>query len=506
MRLRFSFSASSPAKIDTAVICVYENKKFDKNLSHLDTSSQKYLQDIMARNPAFEGKQGQILKYTLPKGKGPRQVILLGVGQAKKLNDLACETLGGMLYPALVAHGATDVHVRAPQHPDMTARAEKASAHMAYGMMLRGYRFDKYKTEKSETKKPAHTLPIHFVTPHEADAKKTFKTLEAVAQGIYLARDVMNEPPNILYPESYAAIIRKELKPLGISVEILDMAKMKKLGFGAHLAVGQGSARKPCVVVMRWNGKPSAKNKPPIAFVGKGVTFDTGGISIKPAAGMEDMKMDMGGSAAVVGLMKALAGRKAKVNVVGIVGLAENMPSHNAVRPGDIVTSLSGKTIEVFNTDAEGRLVLCDALTYVQRTYKPSHIIDLATLTGAIMVALGMEYCGAFVNNDKLWQGLNAASQTTGEKLWRMPLDEAYRKAMDGVLSDLNNMGNAGRYGGACTAAGFLERFIEKDTPWAHLDIAGKMMQTKDMPSGPKGGAGFGVKLLNQFVADQFET
>lgn len=503
MTLTVSFAKTPRTRFDTAVIGVYEKKKFDSAGAAIDRKAEGYPAAIMDRNPSFEGKNGQILRYTVPKGNGPRQVILLGLGAPGKLDALALETLGGVLYPALIAAGAETVLLHVPRHGDMPLKADRAAAAMAYGLKLRAYCFSKYKSGADKKKAEGSLKHLIVETPGHAAATKLFKELGAVAAGVYLARDVMNEPPNVLYPESYAKIIQRELKPLGVKVEVLDWRKMQKIGFGAHLAIGMGSARKPCVVVMRWNG--GSKKQPPIAFVGKGVTFDTGGISIKPGAGMEDMKMDMGGSAAVVGAMKAIAGRKAKVNVTAIVGLAENMPSHNACRPGDIVTSLSGKTVEIFNTDAEGRLVLCDALTYVQRTDKPSHIIDVATLTGAIMVALGNEYCGVFANNDKLWHHLEAASKATGEKVWRMPLDEAYRRAMDGILSDLNNMGNAGRMGGACTAAGFLERFIDGPTPWAHIDIAGKMMQSKDLPSGPKGGAGFGVKLLNRLVADYFE-
>jgi len=276
----------------------------------------------------------------------------------------------------------------------------------------------------------------------------------------YQARDLVNEPPNSIYPASYAKLIKKQLAPMGVEVEILNETKMKKLGFGALLSVGQGSARESQTVIMRWNGNKTAK-KAPIAFVGKGVTFDTGGISLKPGPDMDLMKMDMGGSATVVGTMKALAGRKAKVNAIGIVGLVENMPSSNAYRPGDIITSHAGKTIEILNTDAEGRLVLADILTYVQAKYKPEVIVDLATLTGAIMVALGFEYCGTFANDNDLWKQIENASQNTGEKFWRMPLDEAYRKEMESDIADLRNLGKTG-YGGACSAAGFLEHFINE--------------------------------------------
>jgi leucyl aminopeptidase len=504
MTLTFSFVRQAPASGDTAVLCFSDRKKLDPAGEAFDRKTGGLIEQAIAHAAGFDGKTGQTLRVALPRGTGYKHAVILGIGQPAKLDDLAAETLGGHLCPALGA--ASRVSIFIPAFKDSGVKGDRLAAHMAYGIKLRGYTFGKYKTQKDKSVTAQDKKQILFAGSGAGTAGKIFKDLNAVAAGVYLARDVMNEPPNVLYPESYAKVIQREMKPLGVKVEILDWRKMQKLGFGAHLAIGMGSARKPCVVIMRWAGAKSAKGKAPIAFVGKGVTFDTGGISIKPAAGMEDMKMDMGGSAAVVGLMKALAGRKAKVNAVGIVGLAENMPSHNACRPGDIVKSLSGKTIEIYNTDAEGRLVLCDALTHIQRTDKPSHIIDLATLTGAMMVALGSEYCGAFVNNDKLWHHLESASKASGEKLWRMPLDEAYRKAMDGVISDLNNMGNAGRYGGACTAAGFLERFIENNTPWAHIDIAGKMLQSRDLPSGPKGGVGYGVKLLNRLVTDHFES
>ncbi len=293
------------------------------------------------------------------------------------------------------------------------------------------------------------------------------------------------------------------MKPLGVEVEIFDEKKMLKMGMGAIMAVGQGSERQPRMVIMRWNGNPKKKTVP-IAFVGKGVTFDTGGISIKPAAGMDEMKMDMGGSAAVVGLMKTLAARNAKINVVGVVGLAENMPSGNAYRPGDILTSYAGKTIEVLNTDAEGRLVLADCLTYVQRTYKPATVIDLATLTGAILVALGHEYCGTFATNDDLWGQLEKSSAASGEKLWRMPLDPVWHKEVESNVADVQNTGK-GRNAGSCTAAEFLHHFIEEGTQWAHLDIAGTAWRTSDQPTVPKFGSGFGVRLLNTLVAEHYE-
>jgi leucyl aminopeptidase len=453
----------------------------------------------------FKGKHGDAISMILAPGAEYKQVLLIGLGDTAKLTPFDYENAGGKCLTALKAINALQACVM------LDAPDAEAYAAFAAGIRFKDYNFDKYKTEKKgdksgdSVKKPKDPS-ITIVTPSHAAAAKAFASYEALASGVHFARDLVNEVPNILYPESYAKWVERELKPLGVQVEILDEKQMSKMGFHAHLAVGMGSARPPRVVILRWNGtgKGTKKKSSPLALVGKGVTFDTGGISIKPAAGMEEMKMDMGGSAAVAGVIRALAASKAKVDVVGILGLAENMPSDRSYRPGDIIGSLSGKTIEVLNTDAEGRLVLADALTYVQRTYKPSMIVDLATLTGAIMVALGFEYAGAFVTDDKLWTQLNAAGKATGEKLWRMPLDEAYRDEMRGSVSDLKNLGNQGRYGGACSAAGFLQHFIEGDTPWAHLDIAATAWSKTDKATVPKGGTGFGVRLLYNLITDHY--
>lgn len=506
MSLTFSFAKSPKAKSDTAVIVFFGSPTLPAATKDLDKSAKGLIKTALDNADKFDGKAGQTISIAMPKGHAFERVIALGVGSAKDLAFPALEDTAGNFLPALKASGAkhASIFINAPKSAKMD-EAQIAAA-VASGINLRNYSFTPYKKPKD---KPI-LKNIDLIIDKAAAAKKAFTHYDAVAQGVYLARDVMNEPPNKLYPDSYAKRLQKELKPLGVDVEVLDDKEMAKLKFKSHLEVGKGSARKSRVVIMRWHGGPtkSAKKKfakTPIAFVGKGITFDTGGISIKPSAGMESMKMDMGGSAAVVGLMKAIAARKSKAHVVAIVALAENMPSSVAYRPGDIIESMSGKTIEVFNTDAEGRLVLNDSLTYVQRTYKPEMVIDLATLTGAIMVALGQEYCGAFVNNDKLWDTLESSSQQTGEKLWRMPLDPAYKKAMEGTFGDLNNMGNMGRFGGACTAAGFLEHFIESDIPWAHLDIAGKMEQKSDKGSTTKGGVGFGVRVLDRMIADHYE-
>src|SRR3546814_270696 len=379
--------------------------------------------------------------------------------------------------------------------------APEQAAHYAYGALLRSYRFDKYKTKEKPEKKQK-LKEIKVMVEDAAAARRLFQKLEKIAEGVFLTRNLVSEPANVLFPKSFAAEARK-LEKLGVKVTVLGEKEMKKLGMGALLGVAQGSATEPQLLVMRWDGA-GAKGGAPLAFVGKGVTFDTGGISLKPAAGMEDMKWDMGGAGAVTGLMHALAARKAKVNAVGVCGLVENMPSGTAQRPGDVVTSMSGQTIEVLNTDAEGRLVLSDALWYTQENFKPRLIVDLATLTGAIIISLGHEHAGLFSNDDKLSTQLTAAGKTVGEALWRLPLGREYDKQIDCDVADMKNIGG-GRAGGSITAAQFLQRFIQDGTPWAHLDIAGVAWATKDKPTVPKGGTGFGVRLLDAFVAENFE-
>ena len=315
-----------------------------------------------------------------------------------------------------------------------------------------------------------------------------------------MARDLVNEPPNVLFPKAFADRV-KDLEKLGVVVKILDEKAIGKLRMNALLAVGRGSSKDSRVVTMQWSGARSKRSKP-LAVVGKGVCFDSGGISIKPAGGMEDMKGDMAGAACVVGLLHTLAKRKAKINVVGVVGLVENMPDGDAMRPGDILTSMSGQTIEIVNTDAEGRLVLADALWYAQQTFRPRAIIDLATLTGAIIVALGQEMAGLYANDDELAQRLTAAGEATGEKVWRMPLGKAYDKLIDSKFADMKNTG--GRHGGSITAAQFLQRFIN-DTPWAHLDVAGTAIGSPSSDTNPSWGSGWGVRLLDRLIADAYE-
>jgi leucyl aminopeptidase len=377
-------------------------------------------------------------------------------------------------------------------------KADQAAA-IASGIRLRAYKFDRYKTKKKEGEEAALRADISIAVADVAAARKTFGPRAHVIEGVIAARDLVNEPPNVLYPEEFARRA-SQLRKLGVGIDVLDVAAMKKLKMGALLGVAQGSARPGRTVIMRWNG--GKRGGQPLAFVGKGVCFDTGGISIKPSGSMEDMKGDMGGAACVVGLMHALAARKAKVNAVGAIGLVENMPDGNAQRPGDIVTSMSGQTIEIINTDAEGRLVLADVLWYVAKKFKPQFMVDLATLTGAIMVALGTEYAGLFSNNDELAERLTKAGFATGERVWRMPLGPEYDKQIDSQFADMKNTGN--RHGGSITAAQFLQRFVDK-TPWAHLDIAGTAMGASKSEINQSWGSGFGVRLLDRLVADYYE-
>jgi leucyl aminopeptidase len=372
-------------------------------------------------------------------------------------------------------------------------------ADLALGARLRAYRFDRYKTKRKEEEERPDAVTLTLGAADPAAARRAFVDRAAVADGVVLARDLVNEPPNVLFPDSFARRALA-LRRAGAAVELLEPRKLRRLGMGALLAVGQGSAHESRVVVMRWNG--GRKGDKPLAFIGKGVCFDTGGISIKPAQNMEDMKGDMAGAACVVGLMHTLAARNAKVNAVGVIGLVENMPDGKAQRPGDIVTTMSGQTIEVINTDAEGRLVLADVLHYTATRFKPQLMIDLATLTGAIMVALGQEMAGLFTNDDKLAERLAKAGEVTGERVWRMPLGPEYDKLIDSKFADMKNTG--GRHGGAITAAQLLQRFVGK-TPWAHIDIAGTALGSPQTEINKSWSSGWGVRLLDRFVADYYE-
>jgi leucyl aminopeptidase len=447
----------------------------------------------------FSGKPGASMELIAPDGTGLERLVAIGAGKPSGLGEHDWVKLGG----AVAAHfrKRADAAIIVDL-PNISSGGAEAAA-LGAGILLRTYSFEKYKTRKDEgEEKPASKKPSRF-TIHTSDpgsARKAFADLEAVADGVWFARDLVNEPANMLGPVEFA----EQLKGLGrfdVEVEILSEKDMKKLGMGALLGVAQGSVRPPRLVVLQWNGGRNGDK--PVAFVGKGVVFDSGGISIKPAAGMEDMKGDMGGAAAVAGLIHALAARKAPVNAVGIVGLVENMVDGNAQRPGDIVTTMSGQTVEVLNTDAEGRLVLADALWYCRQRFEPKIMVNLATLTGAIMVALGQTHAGLFSNDDELAMRMTQAGLATQEKVWRMPLGSEYDKLIDSKNADMKNIG--GRYGGAIIAAQFLQRFV-KDTPWAHLDIAGTAMGSPNSEISQSWGSGFGVRLLDRLVRDHYQA
>ncbi|MCB9987926.1 MAG: leucyl aminopeptidase [Rhodospirillales bacterium] len=498
MTLSVTFHKSPRSRVDTVVVGVYADNRLSPGAAKLDGEHGGLLADFLAGQKKFTGKSGQSAFLTAATAGVVTRIVLWGLGDEEKLDGMACETLGGKLYPVLAEAGAGDSDFIAPGWDAAQA------ARFGLGLLLRSYKFDKYKKDTAEDNAPQG---VALIGEAYSAAAQNYKMHAQIAEGVFFARDLVTEPANVLYPESYAERIKDELKPLGVTVDIFDEKKLQKLGFEAHMAVGQGSDHPPRLVVMRWNGGGAKGKKVPVALVGKGITFDTGGVNMKPTGEMLTiMKMDMGGSAAVVGAMKALALRKAKADVVGVVALAENMVSGNAIRPSDIIGSLSGKTIEVGNTDAEGRLVLADALTYVQKTYDPDVIIDVATLTGAVLMAMGNEYGGAFVNDDEMWVRLDKAGLETGDKLWRLPLHEVYREAMKGQIADLNNLGSMTPYGGTCTAAGFLELFIDEGRKWAHLDIAGSAWTKADRPTCPKTFTGFGVRVLDRFIADSYEA
>lgn len=485
----------------TGIVCVgvLKGNKLTESAKTLDTKLNGGITRAI-KVGRFNGDLGQSVSIPAPTGTKLDAILVVGLGDAKKLDDLGVQSIGGRIYSAVAKFGSAAVAISVDTITGCALDAGQMAAEMAMGARLRSYSFDKYHTKKGKDAKPT----IRSLTVRGggvAKARKLFASMDKVADGVFFTRDLVSEPANILYPETLAAEAKK-LSKLGVKVEVLTEAQMKKLGMGALLGVGQGSIRPSRMAVMQWNGA-AKKTDQPIAFVGKGVTFDTGGISIKPAGGMEDMKWDMGGSGVVIGLMKALAGRKARVNVVGIVGLVENMPGSNAQRPGDVVTSMSGQTIEVLNTDAEGRLVLADALHYCNTRFKPKFMVDLATLTGAIIIALGSDRAGLFSNDDKLAEALSGAGTAVGEPIWRLPLGEDYDKMLKSEIADMANI-SGGRGAGSITAAQFLKRFVG-DTPWAHLDIAGVTWSKKDAPTAPKGGTGFGVRLLDRLVADNYE-
>jgi leucyl aminopeptidase len=445
----------------------------------------------------FKGKSGSTLDILAPEGLKVSRLIVVGAGKPSEINGPDFLKLGGAIAGKL--RSGNDAVTIVAELPDGAMSPDQAAA-VASGVRLRAYKFDRYKTKKKDGEDARLRADVSLAVGDVNGARKAFAPSAHIVDGVNMARELVNEPPNVLYPEEFARRA-SQLRKLGVDVEILDVKAMTKLGMGALLGVAQGSARPGRTVIMRWNG--GKRGDQPVAFVGKGVCFDTGGISIKPSGSMEEMKGDMGGAACVVGLMHALAARKARINAVGAIGLVENMPDGNAQRPGDIVRSMSGQTIEIINTDAEGRLVLADVLWYVAKKFKPKFMVDLATLTGAIMVALGTEYAGLFANNDELAERLTKVGLTTGERVWRMPLGPEYDKQIDSRFADMKNAGV--RHGGSITAAQFLQRFVN-GTPWAHLDIAGTAMGAPKSEINDSWGSGYGVRLLERLVAEYYET
>jgi leucyl aminopeptidase len=500
LALEIRFAKLSDPLAPVTAILIGKGPKWTGTAQELDQKSGGALSRSAAAAD-FTAKARATVEVLAPAKLDAQRVILAGVGsEPEELDRLR---LGGTIVGEIQKRKTDRASIIADVSDMGGVSAAVFAAQLAEGALLRRYEFRKYMTQKPADDANGQPEGLSVLTIHTAkpeQAAELFAARRAVVEGVCLARDLVNEPSNVLGPVEFATRAA-ELRASGLEIDILDIAQMQALNMGSLLSVGQGSARPSRLVVMQWHGVKSKRVRP-VCFVGKGVTFDTGGISIKPAAGMEDMKGDMGGAACVTGLMHALAARKASVNAVGLIGLVENMPSGSATRPGDIVTSMSGQTIEIINTDAEGRLVLADVLWYAQERFKPRFIIDLATLTGAIVVALGKEHAGLFANDDKLAAELIAAGKLTGEAVWRMPLTKAYDKLIDTRNADMKNTG--GRHGGAITAAQFLQRFV-KDTPWAHLDVAGVAMDSVRSELNQSWASGWGVRLLDRLVTEHYE-
>lgn len=503
MSKNHNLSFFSPEKLGNEGLVLFVSKKlkFGVHGERINKDMNGLISQAMKTANFTAGFQ-ETLDILTPKGAGFNRVLIVGLGEEKMDRVEKWTELGGSIMGAMSKFQGklVSILIEFPQSPEQLV---EYISNLALGIQLRQYSFDRYKSKKGDRGKDKEnersSFAIRICTDRYTQIKRAYSALKEVGEGVMLARDLVNQPANKLGTVEFAAEVFK-LKQIGVGVEILEENHMRKLRMNALLGVSQGSNRPAKIAIMRWNGSKT-KTKP-IAFVGKGVVFDTGGISLKPAAKMEDMKGDMGGAAAVTGLMRALAGRKAKINAIGLIGLVENMPDANAQRPGDVVTSMSGQTIEVLNTDAEGRLVLADVLWYTQDRFKPECIVDLATLTGAVIVALGNHHAGMYSNDDTISEDLIKAGLETGEKVWRMPLSEEYDKIIDGTVGDVKNTG--GRAAGSVTAAQFLKRFVN-GVPWAHLDIAGTAMDSPKTSISKSWASGFGVRLLDQFVKNRFE-
>jgi len=483
--MQISFNSAPDAAGARLVARVVEQDKLPAGLERAAAEG--------ARAARFTGKTGQVFEHFAERNGDVVREVLAGAGPNGDGRQAALERAGAALAAKYLTSGETALTL------DASGLDAEGLASVLTGLRLRSWRHDAYRTKLKDEQKP--TLETVDVVSAPDGAEAAWQVEQAVAEGVEFTRGLVTDPPNVVYPESFVERCIERFKGTGAEVSFLGQEEMKKLGMGALLGVNQGSARAPRLLVIKWNG--GKKGSAPTVFVGKGVTFDTGGISIKPAAGMEDMKWDMGGAGAVAGAMLGLALRKAKANVVGVCGLVENMPDGNAQRPGDVVTSMSGQTIEVINTDAEGRLVLCDAITWAQKEFKPEVVIDLATLTGAMIISLGHEHGGLFSNDDTLADKLTKAGLASGDKLWRFPLGPAYDKLLDSHIADMKNVGP--RFGGSITAAQFIQRFVDEGVQWAHLDIAGMVWADKPGATWDKGATGFGVRLIDRFVRDNLE-
>ncbi len=497
MDILFSEAVSALARAVILVVVLFEDEGLVGRSEQINISSGHALKQAVTISNFQESSFGEARSVVMPNAienyPEIKSIILINAGKAKDFDRIKAEKIGGKIYKEINRLKVTEASVL------MESSGPSIVSYIANGIALNDFDFNKYKTV---TKKNDHTInKIEFIVDNQEYINKEFKSLFAVTRGVQVARNFVTEPPNILYPKSYAEQIQSTFKGLDkCKVEILDEKAMAKHGMNALLGVGQGSSKESRLVIIQYNGSDN-RDEPPVSFVGKGVTFDTGGISLKPPRGMWDMKYDMAGSASVVGAMYALAARDARVNAVGIVGLAENAISGDAQRPSDVVKSMSGQTIEVLNTDAEGRLVLADALSYVQQKFSPKCIVDLATLTGAIVVALGDQYAGLFSNDDELAENLTEAGKAVNEGVWRFPLSKEYDKYMDSDIADVKNISLKGAGADSITAAQFLQRFVNKEQAWAHLDIAGMAWDKEGSDIAPKGATGFGVRLLNEFVS-----
>ncbi|MCQ2915025.1 MAG: leucyl aminopeptidase [Alphaproteobacteria bacterium] len=483
------FKQSDYTTENKLIIGVYENLVLSNTAKKIDDISKGTLLEALNEGQ-FNGKLGEYQDFTFLKGCPVSHIICLGLGKVENINDLTCEKIGAYAVQAVSSLKVSSISFAAD---------DLSEAHIGFGAKLASYRFNKYQTLSPNV---VDIKEFHILTDNAQSAQNKYEPFYALAKGIHTTRELMNEPSNVMYPETVAKRA-EELTKYGLTVEVYDEKALKAKGLNLMLGVAKGSCNPPNLIVVQWNGLPESKETH-ATLVGKGVCFDSGGLSLKPSAGMEDMKEDLAGAATVLGVLQTLAIRKAKVNVVGIMAMVENMPSSKAQRPGDIVKSLSGKTVEVVNTDAEGRLVLGDALWYAQERFNSPVIIDMATLTGAILVCLGSTYAGLFTNDENLSEKLKLASKKSGDKIWEMPMDQDFDDMIKSDVADIKNCTNT-RNAGSCTAAAFLKHFIKPGVAWAHLDTAGVAFLQKPTLFSQKGGSGFGVALLNQYILDNLE-